>query len=217
MFKYEADEIVGGLSHPDKMPCPGISIPAEECQRGSKLREIKGSVCFDCYACKGFYHMPVVKAALERRSEALHNVGSSLWKSAMVKLMENQPHFRWHDAGDLQGLWHLDRIIKVAILTPDTAHWLPTHELGMISEWFGKFEGGKPKNLTIRLSADMIDKPAATPGLRKKLRKWGIQSSTVHDQKKPIGVKCRATKEDGCGACRICWDPKVENVSYARH
>jgi hypothetical protein len=36
--------------------------------------------------------------------------------------------FRWHDSGDVQDLKHLAKIFKVARLTPNIKHWLPTRE-----------------------------------------------------------------------------------------
>ena len=53
------------LSHPSKMPCPAISLDAQACKTGSKLAEIKGTVCHDCYALKGFYRMPNTRNAMK--------------------------------------------------------------------------------------------------------------------------------------------------------
>ena len=51
----EAEEYIGGLSKPSKMPCPTYGISARKCKTGTKLRTIPGSTCADCYAMKGFY------------------------------------------------------------------------------------------------------------------------------------------------------------------
>ncbi len=42
------NEITGGLSQTTKMPESSFSIPAKHCKVGSKLREVKGSVCHEC-------------------------------------------------------------------------------------------------------------------------------------------------------------------------
>ncbi len=54
-LKKQALPIVGGLSNPSKMPCKGTSTPPKYCNVGSKLRKVKGSVCYDFYACYGLY------------------------------------------------------------------------------------------------------------------------------------------------------------------
>ena len=84
MKKSEAKLIVGGWSKPSKMPCKSYSIPAEACKTGSKLREQAGTVCSDCYACKGMYRFPVVQAALQRRLDSLVDPD---WTDAMVAII----------------------------------------------------------------------------------------------------------------------------------
>ena len=51
----EAEAAVGGLSKPSKMPSFAWSISARRCQTGSKLVNVKGSVCEGCYALKNRY------------------------------------------------------------------------------------------------------------------------------------------------------------------
>ena len=53
MKTEEAWTIVGGLSKPSKMPGWSIGLPAKEFITGAKLRKVKDSVCYDCYALKG--------------------------------------------------------------------------------------------------------------------------------------------------------------------
>jgi hypothetical protein len=48
----DLDNITGSLSKPSKMPGWAYGIPAKECQTGAKLREVKGSTCFNCYALR---------------------------------------------------------------------------------------------------------------------------------------------------------------------
>jgi hypothetical protein len=66
----DLDNITGTLSKPSKMPGFAYGIPAKECQTGAKLREVKGSTCFNCYALKGCYVFPNVQAAQYKRLEA---------------------------------------------------------------------------------------------------------------------------------------------------
>ena len=71
MLKKEANEIVGGLSAPGKMPCPSINLPAVACVTGSKLARVPGTTCHGCYALKGRYNFKYTKIAMARRLAAL--------------------------------------------------------------------------------------------------------------------------------------------------
>ena len=71
MKTSEAWALVGGLSKPSKMPGWSIGIPAKECKTGSKLRKVKGSTCYDCYALKGCYVFKVYKTHSTRDQKQL--------------------------------------------------------------------------------------------------------------------------------------------------
>ena len=73
MNTKEAIAITHTLSKPSKMPGFAIGIPAKECKTGAKLRKIKGSVCYGCYALKGCYVFPDVQAAQYKRLAAITN------------------------------------------------------------------------------------------------------------------------------------------------
>ena len=81
MLKKEAIEITGGLSAPSKMPGPAFNLPAWACATGAKLAKIPGTPCHGCYALKGRYRFPNVKAALNKRLEKLHD---PKWVESMV-------------------------------------------------------------------------------------------------------------------------------------
>ncbi len=210
MLIGEATRIAGTLGRPSKMPGWSTSTSALKCQVGSKLRKVPGSVCEGCYAMGANYQYPSVKVAHARRFEGLRHPE---WVSAMVTLIDRRvslkdPYFRWHDSGDLQGVWHLRNICEVARLTPKVRHWLPTREKQMIRalERSGVEVSG---NLTIRLSGSMIDGPQP--------RSKG-PTSTVSSDGSVIGHLCPAADQGNeCGACRACWDPQVGNVTYRKH
>jgi hypothetical protein len=215
MFKYmyQALEFIGGLSEPSKMPCKGWSIPAVECKVGSMLRKIVGSVCFKCYALKGMYVFPNVRAALERRFNVLQRALSNdadrtAFRAAFERLLRKETYFRWHDAGDLQSVAHLALIADIANDNPHIAFWLPTRERKIVLEFMRA--NTVPANLTIRVSAAMID--------GKPLDMGGLPTSTVHKKGTAHGTECGAYTRDGfCGDCRLCWNPDVANVSYPAH
>jgi hypothetical protein len=215
----QASAIAGTIGFPSKMPGTSYGISAEHCKTGSKLAQIPGSVCYGCYALKGNYIYPSVKAAHEKRES---NLDSPHWVAAMVKIITvshargknrlgekiDTGFHRWHDSGDLQSIEHLAKICAVAAATPKIKHWLPTRELAFVKAY--QAAGGiVPRNLVIRVSATMIDGPAT--------KAWPT-TSTVHNANKPQGRTCPApTQDNACGPCRACWNPRVKNVSYHKH
>jgi hypothetical protein len=193
----QAKEITGSLTRTSKMPGLSYSLPAWECKTGSKLRKVKGSVCASCYALKGNYtRYKAIKAAQYVRLDSLKN---SLWTAAMVAQVKRQKYFRWHDAGDVQDLDHLNKIFEVCSLTPDTKHWMPTREA-----WIKDHLDRAPENLVIRFSPPMIGQRNET---------WPNSSMVVEEN-----ATCPAPSQgNSCGDCRQCWDPTVKVVSYGKH
>ena len=199
MKTSEALKIVGGLSKPSKMPGWAYGLPAKECKTGSKLRLVKDSVCYNCYALKGCYVFKVVQDAQYRR---LASIKHELWTGAMALLINSKKskEFRWHDSGDVQDEAHLLRIFSVCKLTPETRHWMPTREA-----WVKHFLPMCPDNLVIRVSMPMIDQPAAGG--------WDNTSTVV-----TAGATCPAAKQNNeCKNCRACWDKSVKNIAYGKH
>jgi hypothetical protein len=124
---------------------------------------------------------------------------NKLWVEAFVVQIKRQEYFRWHDAGDVQNLEHLNKIFEVCEATPDTKHWMPTREA-----WIKDHLDRKPSNLVIRFSPPMIGQENSS---------WPNSSMVVTE-----GASCPAPKQGGkCGDCRACWDPTVKVVSYGKH
>ena len=216
----EADRIVGGLSYPSKMPGTAWGISARRCITGSKLVGVEGSTCHGCYALKGNYRFDNVAQAHQRRLEALDDVR---WIEAMIVLLRSvhgldggkpsrkvkQPGWhRWFDSGDLQSVGHLRWIALVANETPEIQHWTATQELKIVQS-FTSMGYPLPPNLLVRVSATMVDGPAA--------QVWP-HTSTVHHHAPAQGHACPApTQGNYCADCRACWTPAVQNVSYHKH
>ncbi len=210
----ELTAYVGGLSNPSKMPGYAYGLPAEDCKVGGKLRTVQGSTCAGCYAHKGAYVWPTVKAAYRRRADAIDN---PLWIEAMAELITRKSRkiqfFRWHDSGDLQSVQHLANICKVCELTPDVQHWIPTREYRIVSE-FVESGGTIPANLNIRMSAHMIG--GAVPTFP---RLADVTISTVSaDDSYEGAYNCPARFQGNeCGDCRACWSTDVKHVDYHLH
>jgi len=197
MLKKEAREITGGLSAPGKMPEGSYNIPASACQTGQILAKVKDTPCEGCYALKGRYRFPNVKAALQRRLASLMD---SRWVEAMTVLVKNKKYFRWHDSGDIQSVDHLKKIFEVCNNTPATMHWLPTQERKYLPL------GSYPANLTIRLSNA---KNNSKPG-----QAWTHWSTVVDKGFHSCPASSQGNK---CGTCRACWSRDVKHVTYPKH
>jgi len=199
MNTKEAWALVGGLSKPSKMPGWSIGIPAKECNTGSKLVNVKGSVCEGCYALKGCYVFKVVQEAQYKRLEAIQHPD---WVLAMATLINSKKPdvFRWHDSGDVQDVDHLEKIFEVCKLTPAKRHWMPTREA-----WIKDHMHKAPANLVVRFSSPMIDQGP--------VKSWP-NTSTVSTKSR----SCPAPDNNNeCGSCRACWDPLVKNIEYGKH
>lgn len=202
----QAEAIAGKLGKPSKMPGYAYGLPAKHCPVGSKLVNIPGSVCHGCYALKGRYVFPNVQRAQEVRFQSLHH---PQWIDAMVFMIKRRKcdYFRWHDSGDIQGIWHLENIVEVARQCPDTKFWMPTRENRVVKQYLAT-HGSFPHNLVVRVSGAMIDGPEPLSF---------VNTSTVVS-KPTSNPTCPAYTQGGvCGSCRACWDPKVRNVSYPKH
>jgi len=211
MRKLDAALIAGSVTHTTKMPCKSYSLPTVACITGFKMAQIPGSICSTCYANKGNYvaYANNIEPAQHARLDSLND---ALWVDAMVSHIGTDSYFRWHDSGDLQGLWHLEKIAQVAQLTPECMHWLPTREYSMVKAYISK-HGALPGNLIVRLSAMYVDKMVTIPASLQ--NQANVTVSNVHTVT-PMGLECQAPKNKGqCGECRACWS--TEPVSYKAH
>ena len=227
----ECKEITGGLSNPSKMPQKAFNLPASRCKVGARLKLLFGSACFGCYADKGRYRFNNVKAAMERRWEALNHTD---WVAAMVHLIRKQSPdlFRWHDSGDLRDVAHLRQIVDVCELTPNTKHWLPTREYNTLRKYLIEY-GNFPSNLNVRVSIHMVD-DFRIPKIP------NVTFSAIHDKEKPptsahicpaakqgprvvsksgkerIEPRCHGAEFGGVD-CNACWQAETQLVSYPIH
>ena len=196
------------LTKTSKMPGKSFSISAFECQTGSKLAEVEGSVCHKCYARRGFYHMSSVKNAQAYRLELMK---ASNFVDIMVMEIGNEKYFRWFDSGDVQSVSDCLKIIAIAERTPKTKHWVPTKEP---KYWAKALKMVKqPKNLIVRLSAPMKDAKVSPTWTR-----WTSSVATSEAVRPLSGHVCPApTQNNTCGDCRACWDKRVPTIVYKEH
>ena len=194
------------------------------CNVGQKLRNIAGSTCQKCYAIK---LGKVYKSAQKSWEDNLYKWVDALetdpvgWIEAVSfqinRLSENKMKkgqagaglHRWFAAGDIPSVDALRSIVEVCKRTPNVRHWLPTREKGIVNQYLSVNPDVFPENLTVRVSAAMID------GLPPESIDC---TSTVHKDKPAVGMVCPAYSNGGSfGPCTACWDKSVKNVSYKVH
>ena len=87
MNKTLAKKITGGLSNTTKLPCFSFNLSALHCNVGAKLTNIKNSVCYGCYALKGFYAKYGHINKMKYKTDLINNTD---WTQAMTYLIKNQ-------------------------------------------------------------------------------------------------------------------------------
>jgi len=221
--KY-ARNTIGGLGEPSKMPGFAYGIPPEFCRTGSKLRELDGTPCSNCYACKGRYTTTEkdgtpgsVARAQANRYATLANLEE--WRQNFVTILRSLTpitapelrYFRWHDAGDIQSAEHLTAIVAIAREVPEWSFWVPTQEHGEVRRYL-QSGGTFPANLCVRESS---------PKLGVLINASTGSSSYVEPDKGKFLAnpnRCTAYENGGeCGDCRDCWNPAVPVKVYPEH
>lgn len=199
------------LSKTSKMPAKSWALPAVvTCPGALKDGELV-DVCKSCYADKGFYNMPTVKAPRYHNMEDWKRDG---WVDEMIEALYNQKFFRWFDSGDVYHVKLANKILKVIEGTPNCKHWLPTrmYKFDKFRKILNKIN--KLPNVVVRISSDSL--------VGDRVDVDGLANSTVVP-KGTIGVDssvwlCHASTNDGkCGDCRACWSKDVKTVAYVYH
>ena len=116
------------------MPGHGYALPAYRCRIGSLLQLIPKAICHYCYALRGRYLFPRVKAAMEKRFSSLSD---PRWADAITTLIHRSGDrcFRWHDSGDLKDLEHLRKIVQVCRNLPRVKFWPPRLVILTVVPW----------------------------------------------------------------------------------
>jgi len=115
-----------GLSRTEKLNCYSWGIPTKYCKTGSKLSEIKGTVCKGCNIKRGHFTTPIVKTCYQQRYDAW--LEQPNWIEAITYLIKNLGYdlFRWFESGDIQDEYMILQMIEVANRLPKKRFWIPT-------------------------------------------------------------------------------------------
>jgi len=215
------------LSRPSKMPGYAFGTTAgDTCPAAKKtLRDYgKSAVCASCYACRGNYTFPNVRAAYQRRGAFLqYSIREDSGESAIKVLsyligratVDAEPIFRVSDSGDLfrpevANVWS-----RVADNLPGVSFWIPTREYlrPIMLPHLRKLNARR--NVVVRPSAAVIGQGAPdVPGLSAGTAVIGGDVPAGH-------YACPATQPgnpsscDG-NACRACWN-STARIAYTFH
>lgn len=229
------------LSDPSKMPSKSLSKSAFACKVGAKLAKIEGSVCFNCYALRGFYRMDNVKAKHERVKNFIEHID---FVPRMVATLYaecyDDEYFRWWDSGDVWTVQECLDVLEVCEKTPWLKHWIPSKEYKL---WRDALKiRDIPKNAVVRFSTHMNDLKPTKAGVHTSttftVEGWqkGKEKTYTPEQiqefydkttsEAKVGNICMAKKfsaennrdkgkhKYSCGDCRDCWDSTISNIAY---
>lgn len=113
------------FSQTQKMQIFRETVASWSLQAGTSCPASKDAeVCKGCYAKKGSYHYPTVKAVRSHNRADYHRAD---WVSDMTSEINKRfTYFRWFDSGDVESVELANKIYEVIKNTPNTKHWLPT-------------------------------------------------------------------------------------------
>ena len=212
------------ISKPTKMKITGKrvgcwSLEARKSCPGSKNPD--GSVvavCQSCYATKGMYRFPVVKAVRQNNQQDYHRDD---WVGDMVKEVSKYDYFRWFDSGDIETPELAHKIKTVIYRTQSTKHWLPTRsdKIPKINEIIADTDSkagiATRSNVAVRPSADNIGlNNQERPGVNS----YVIKPEEIFDAKRqgiyvcPVGVN---PSQKSCDTCTMCYTNA--KVAYVLH
>lgn len=204
------------LTQTSALNCSSFSLSASKCLTGSKLAKCKDSICSKCYAGKGFYPMPSVKAAHKARLQETLDLSSLTSKMLKEIDSDGRDIFRWFDSGDIQSYEMLESIVDIAIARPHVRFWLPTKERSFIAKYLHIW-GSFPPNLTVRISSTFINRHQIAWARRHGLVASGVASKDRFASL-PKALQClKPFQGNKCMKCTKCWDKEQMIVIYKLH
>lgn len=208
------------LSNTAKMPGKSWATPATECNVGSCLYKVKGSVCSKCYARKGMYRFPSAQN-LRQENYNRYIEFPETFEPELTTLIQAEylktgvAYFRWFDSGDISSYDMLLSIIRIARALTHITFWLPTKEYKVLDKackYLDSIGETLPNNLTIRLSVYMIDGDyIELPSHMADVQQTRVISKEATPSKDEFVCTLNCV---GCGY--TCWN-QDKKVAYVEH
>jgi hypothetical protein len=206
------------LTKASKMPCKSFALQAmETCPGALDVQGEVKPVCQSCYAMKGTYVYPVVKAS---RASNLEETKKDSFVPDMVDLLYKQKgnYFRWFDSGDIYSNKMLYKVYSICRQTPHIKHWIPTKSRELFNQVKWECLEALP-NVKVRYSSDSIEGNYGPSHGSTVVQKTDHRTK---DRFKLTSSKevylCPSSNQDGkCGSCRACWSKKIKVIAYVKH
>jgi len=179
-----------------------------------------------CYADNNFRENldPRIKI-LDDNYQALDNSDTFVQDFiSLIKINGNPRNFRFFAAGDIDKVSHIKKINKIAMRTPLTSYWMPTHRIDLIKRWLndGNF---KAKNLNIRVSCPEPNYHITKPKRFSNLMAWAVNngltvSEVITSDDYIIGCskctkkQCKTIYGHNIEECDKCYNSEVDLIQY---
>ena len=166
----------------------------------------------NCYACKGFYNMPSVKACYkENLRMVLEEIGQAEIDISNQLPKTGNHYCRLHSSGDFVNMEYLEMLIRIA----KKFHWIKfkafTKKYELVNEYFNKMGIlSKPRNFTIIFSG--------WEGLTM-VNPYNFPTAWVKEFSRESDIKKEAFTCTGhCDTCYHCWNMvEDDQVLFHKH
>ena len=188
-----------------------------ECNTGSALQKVEGSVCENCYSISLCNFRSNVHKSYKRNHDLLSTAMQERGAEGVAEIVSfiiNKKGREWvrdRDGGDCVSPEEFDMWTAVAKRNPEVNIWKPTKEAKWLRNFLSKAPD-VPDNVVFRVSSPMVDQePLNFP-----------HTSVVYTQEKFDAVeetetvrKCIAHEQDNqCLDCSMCWASGIKTIVY---
>jgi len=201
------------LSNTSKMKVKNKKVRSWSLEAGISCPMSKNAeVCKGCYAKKGMYRFPVVKAVREHNRT---DYKTTDWVERMIAECSKLDMVRLFDSGDCESTELAEKIYQVIKQTPKVTWWFPTRmdkdpEVNKILRSINLLP-----NVSLRLSADNIGFKQERPGVNS----YVIRATDMVEAKKRGIFICPVTlpgsTQKSCDTCTYCYGKG--DVAYILH
>ena len=162
------------------------------------MAKVENSVCGKCYSTTMMKRYKTADLCFQRNGELMNE---RLIPMAELPIV-NAHTVRFSAHGELLGAMHLANLFGICNRNPRTNFTLWTKRKDLVNKVIRDF--GKPKNLILIFSSDILNK-------QEKLPRHFDKVFTVYeiDKVEKVNINCGAKK---CYECMTCYDPENKEV-----
>lgn len=174
------------------------------CDTCTKLKHIKNSICFKCYADKQLTIYKQLAPALIYNTLLLKYTKLTTRQIPVL----NDVYFRFESFSDLQNAQHLENIYKIARMNPRTNFALWTKNISLILKYKA------PRNVNLILSSVFLNacilSDASIDSIKRKTGARVVKLFTVYDDKHATAAGINCAKK--CLNCLKCYKKSDKTI-----